>query len=238
MDDADAHSDGTNFQPLLMCENQPSVADQVFTILVERIQTLHYPPRTKISEADVAQKMGVSRQPVREAFRRLANLGLLKIKPQSSTTVSLISEQAILRACFIRKALEIHTCRTACQTISDRGLKALSVLIDKQKCAIQNDDRDLFHELDEEFHQEICIQAGVGYVWDVIHENKVHMDRLRMLTLSGVSLRDVLQEHVVILDALSQRNGDAAASGIDKHLSQMLLRLDQMRAENHEWLED
>ncbi|WP_236939972.1 GntR family transcriptional regulator [Falsihalocynthiibacter arcticus] len=55
--------------------------------------TLKLAPCTKVSETDVAQKMSVSRQPVREAFKRLAMLGFLSIRPQSSTKVSLISEK-------------------------------------------------------------------------------------------------------------------------------------------------
>lgn len=238
MGEADTQSGGAFVLPLLTRDPQPTVADQVFGILKERILTLQFPPKTKISESEVAEMMGVSRQPVRESFKRLANLGFLKIKPQSSTTVSLISEKAILRARFIRTALEIHTCRTACLTISEKGLKALSTLIEEQKCAIIEKDRDLFHVLDERFHQEICVRAGVGYVWDVIHENKAHMDRLRMLSLSFTALPYVLQEHIMILDALTQRNADAAADAMTKHLSRILLLLETMRAEKHDWFED
>jgi DNA-binding GntR family transcriptional regulator len=224
--------------PQLRQQVQPTIADQVFKVLHDRILSLELPPETKISEAEVSAKMGVSRQPVREAFRRLANLGFLQIRPQSGTIVSLISEEAVLRARFIRLALEMHTCRTACHVISDEGLHALSNLIDQQKEAITENNRSRFHALDDAFHREICVQSGVGYVWDVISENKGHMDRVRMLTLDRSSQNYALNEHIAILDALSARSPDAAADAIDKHLSRILVQIDEIKAENHNWFTD
>ena len=224
--------------PQLRQQVQPSIADQVFKVLHDRILSLELPPETKISEAEVSAKMGVSRQPVREAFRRLANLGFLQIRPQSGTTVSLISEEAVLRARFIRLALELQTCRTACGVISNEGLRALSSLIEQQKQAIADRNRTLFHALDDAFHREICVQSGVGYVWDVISENKGHMDRVRMLTLDTSSQNYALNEHIAILDAVTARDADAAADAIDKHLSRILVQIEQIKAENHNWFTD
>ena len=224
--------------PVLEQSPQPSIADQVFKVLRARILSLELPPETKISEAEVAAKMGVSRQPVREAFKRLANLGFLKIRPQSGTTVSLISEEAVMRARFIRLALELQTCRTACDAITAEGLKSLSDLIEKQKGAIAEKNRSRFHALDDAFHREICVQSGVGYVWDVISENKGHMDRVRMLTLDTTSQIHAFDEHIAILDAISARDPDAAADAIDKHLSRIFVQIEEIKAENHNWFTD
>ncbi|MEH6834155.1 MULTISPECIES: GntR family transcriptional regulator [Falsihalocynthiibacter] len=216
----------------------PTVADQVFDALQHQILTLKLAPCTKISETDVAQKMGVSRQPVREAFKRLAKLGFLSIRPQSSTKVSLISEKAVLRARFIRTALEIHTCRTACEKSTDVGINVLSNLIEKQRAAYDAQDRELFHLLDDQFHREICNLAGVGYVWDLILENKAHMDRVRMLTLDSSSQEFVLKEHVEIFKAISESDADAAAEAITKHLSRILIHIEDIKSVNHKWFTD
>jgi DNA-binding GntR family transcriptional regulator len=213
----------------------PTVADQVFSALQQSILTLDLPPDTKISEADVARRMGVSRQPVREAFKRLAQLGFLHIRPQSGTTVSLISEEAVLRARFIRTALEVQTCRLACQALSEAGLDALAALIEAQKTAINAQDRDLFHTLDDRFHREICVHSGVGYVWDLIHDNKAHMDRIRMLSLNSSSQQQALDEHIVLFNAISARDSDAASAAITRHLSRILVLIDEVKALDHNW---
>lgn len=224
--------------PIIQHSPQPTVSDQVFNALQQRILSLELPPQTKISEADVAKKMGVSRQPVREAFKRLAKLGFLIIRPQSSTMVSLISERDVLRAKFIRIALEVHTCRTAREVITAEGIDALNDLIAQQRAAVADNDRRRFHALDDAFHREICVQSGVGFVWDLILDSKAHMDRIRMLSLDATSQRLALDEHLVILDAITNRKPDDAAAAFVQHLSRIDDLIATIKAENHSWFTD
>ena len=224
--------------PVIQPAPQPSVSDQVFNALQQRILTLELPPQTKISEADVSKKMGVSRQPVREAFKRLAKLGFLIIRPQSSTMVSLISERDVLRAKFIRIALEVHTCRTACEVITSEGIGALNDLIAQQRAAVAANDKRLFHALDEAFHREICVQSGVGFVWHLILDSKAHMDRIRMLSLDATSQRLALDEHLVIFEAITNRKPDDAAAAFAQHLSRIDDLIATIKAENHNWFTD
>ncbi|MFK7854007.1 MAG: GntR family transcriptional regulator [Granulosicoccus sp.] len=224
--------------PQIRSLQTPTVADKVFAVLQQRILTLELPPGTKLSETEVAKTMGVSRQPVREAFKRLAKLDFLLIRPQSGTTVSLISEEAVLRARYIRTALEVHTCRTACELLGPKEHRALRSIIDAQNEAINESDRDGFHALDDHFHRQICILSGVGYVWDLIHDNKAHMDRVRMLSLSSTSQQYAVKEHTAILDAIEQGDADAAAMAFTNHLSRILLLIEEIKADNHRWFTD
>ena len=224
--------------PVIQHTAQPTVSDRVFEALQKRILSLELPPQTKISEAEVAKKMGVSRQPVREAFKRLAKLGFFIIRPQSGTMVSLISERAVLRAKFIRIALEVHTCRTACEVITPEGIEALNDLIAQQRAAVAANDKRRFHALDDAFHREICVQSGVGFVWELILESKAHMDRIRMLSLDETSQRLALSEHIAILDAITARKPDDAAAAFTQHLSRIDGLIASIKAENHSWFTD
>ncbi len=237
VDDSASRGDGDLALPQIRQAVIPTVADQVFSALQQRILTLELAPRTKLSEAEVARRMGVSRQPVREAFKRLAQSGYLQIRPQSGTMVSLISEDAVLRARFIRTALEVQTCRHACETRTDHGVRALDALIDQQRAAIRARDRDLFHTLDDRFHREICVQAGVGFVWNLIHETKGHMDRIRMLSLDLTNQHLALDEHVALLEAIKARDPDAASAAIERHLSRILVLIDEVKKLDHRWFE-
>ena len=214
---------------------RPSVADQVFDALHARILSLELPPRTKMSEADVAKQMGASRQPVRDAFSRLSKLGFLTIRPQRATTVSLISGADVMRAKFIRTALESETCRTACLVRTDDDLADLATLIAQQKLAIDANDRQMFHSLDDQFHQKICTQSGVVFAWEMIHESKAHMDRVRFLTLDSTSQKLAYQEHIAILDAIAARDGDAAAYCVREHLSRIRTLVGTLKGRNHDW---
>lgn len=208
---------------------RPSVADTVFEELNRQILTLVLPPGMKMSEVDVAEALGVSRQPVRDAFYRLSKLGFLTIRPQRATTVSLISERSVMQARFVRTAIELETVRAACDRLTDADMDALGAILDEQAGTVNPRDADRFHRLDDQFHREISERAGHGYVWDIIRENKAHMDRVRHLSLSFAS-EGAYAEHRAILAAIRQRDPEAATAALRKHLLRILDQILQIRA--------
>ncbi len=214
-----------------------SIADQVFDALHEQVRSMALPPGTKVSEADIAKQLGVSRQPVRDAFYRLSKLGFLVIRPQKATTVSQIHIADIRRARFLRTAIELEVMTRAAQEFTEVDLADLDANLARQKASVQADDRDGFHELDDAFHRMICDKAGVGYAWDIIRENKAHTDRVRYMSLS-FALRRAYDDHIAIMDALRARDVDAARAGIRKHMGQIENSLDQLRKTNHDWFSD
>ena len=224
--------------PVLEDFQRPSITDQVFEALQRHILTLDLAPGAKISEVEVAQQMGVSRQPVRDAFYRLSKLGFLTIRPQRATTISLISEDAVMRAKFIRLALEAETIARACQTLTPADHDALAGLIALQSDAVARNDRDTFHALDDRFHREISERSGVGFAWQMIHESKAHMDRIRMLTLGTASQTMALAEHKAMLEAIRRRDSDAAIQTLRQHLGRIEGLIAQIKAENHSWFTD
>ncbi|MCU0908122.1 MAG: GntR family transcriptional regulator [Rhodobacteraceae bacterium] len=215
---------------------RPSVADQVFEELRRRILALDLPPGARLSEVDVAAQMDVSRQPVRDAFYRLSKLGLLSIRPQRATTVTLISEAAVLQARFVRTALEVETVREAARRITADDLAGLRANLEAQDRAITAGDRATFHALDDAFHRAICDRAGVALAWDLIAEMKSHMDRVRMLSLSFAS-RTAYDDHLAIFAPLARGDGEGAAAAMRVHLSRILDQIARIRAANHDWFE-
>ncbi|PTV94359.1 GntR family transcriptional regulator [Rhodobacter aestuarii] len=211
-----------------------TVADQVYAELHRQVLSLELKPGAKISEIEVAKAMGVSRQPVRDAFYRLSKLGFLLIRPQRATTVTLISGAAVMRARFIRTALEVETIRTAAPRLSEADLDTLAEIIEKQDVAIKADDRNGFHLLDDAFHHEICARANLAFTWELISENKGHMDRVRMLSLSFAS-RTAWEDHVAILAALRGREPEAAAAAMRSHLSRIKEQIDRILQQNHDY---
>lgn len=225
--------------PLRVLEplNRPSVADTVFEELHSQILLLELPPGTKMSEAEVAKALGVSRQPVRDAFYRLSKLGFLSIRPQRATLVSQISEKAVLQARFIRSAIEAETVRTACSVLTDEDHRALDDLLDRQREAVEAGDAAVFHALDDQFHKEICERAGLGFAWEIIRENKAHMDRVRFLSLSFAS-RDAFNDHVRVMDAIRARDEDQAMRQMRAHLSRIKDQIVRIRADHTQYFAD
>lgn len=211
----------------------PSAADLVFEALYRQVVTLALPPGARLSEAEVARAAGVSRQPVRDAFFRLSQLGFLTIRPQRSTEVSVVSEQAVQQARFVRTALEVETIRLAAERFGPRELATLQAILDAQAGAIAQDDREGFHGLDDEFHRRICALVGHDYAWSLIREQKAHMDRVRFMSLS-FGARSALDDHRVILDAVRDGDVAGAVAAMRTHLSRIEEHLPRIRAEHGE----
>lgn len=222
--------------PLSVLEplNRPSVADTVFEELHRQILSLELPPGTKMSEVEVSKALGVSRQPVRDAFYRLSKLGFLSIRPQRGTTVTRISEKAVMQAQFVRSAIEAETVRTACEKLTEDDHRALDELLQRQREAVEAKDRQKFHDLDDQFHKELCDRSGLGFAWEIIRENKAHMDRVRFLSLSFAS-QDAFDEHLKIMEAIRQRDSAGAMALMHIHLSRIRQQIPRIREENAEF---
>lgn len=216
---------------------RPSIADSVFDELHRQILRLELPPGTKLSEFEVARALGVSRQPVRDAFYRLSKLGFIVIRPQRATTVSLISEKAVMQARFIRIAIECETARMACASLSEADFLAIEAILEQQERAVAARDVGTFHDLDDKFHREICERAGTGFAWETAREMKSHMDRVRFLSLPFASER-AFEEHKDILAALRSRDAEQAAERVRRHLSRILTQIVEIRAENASFFAD
>jgi DNA-binding GntR family transcriptional regulator len=214
--------------------NRPSVADTVFDELHNQILLLELPPGTKISEVEVAKALGVSRQPVRDAFYRLSKLGFLSIRPQRATLVSQISATGVLQARFVRNALETETVRTACQVLTSEDHEALDDILENQRKAVDAADPVSFHRLDDQFHREICERSGLAFAWDIIRENKAHMDRVRFLSLAFAS-QDAFEDHLKIMDAIRARDEDRAMHHMREHLSHIKKQIVGIRADHERY---
>ena len=197
-----------------------TIADAVFRELRQAILELRLEPGARISEADIARRMGVSRQPVREAFGRLARAGYLRIQPQRATEVMKISTREVMNARFIREALEVATVRKACVESGGATFARLEDLLARQEAAVRASDREQFHKLDDAFHLTIAKGADCAFVWPLIDEQKVQMDRASYLSLEfgqPVALKD----HRRIFAALAERDPDAAEAAMRTHLSRI-----------------
>jgi DNA-binding GntR family transcriptional regulator len=155
-----------------------------------------------VSEQEIAKQLDVSRQPVRDAFFQLKNLGFLAIRPQRATLITPISVQAVKDAMFTRTALEVESLRAAMGHNLSGLVDALTANLDQQRNT-EPEDAAGFHTLDEAFHEAICAQSGHTHVWSLIRTQKAHLDRIRFLTLSKERHYQVIAEHEGILNAIS-----------------------------------
>lgn len=199
-----------------------TTVDVVYDELYEEITTLKLLPGTKLSEADIARRFGVSRQPIRDAFNRLESKQLLWIRPQRATVVRGFSMAHIAHARFVRAAVELEVLRAACEVWDDDCAAELRKNIDQQASAVNNSDSAAFHNLDNLFHKMICDRGGHPLAFNTIEECRGSIDRLCVLSLDR---RDeaatLVQDHKDIAAALESRDSAGASKAARVHFARL-----------------
>lgn len=197
------------------------VGPQLSRVLRDCIVRNQLEPGTRLSEAEIGAMFGISRQPVREAFIKLSEEGLLEVRPQRGTFVRKISLEAVMDARFVREAVEADVAR-ACATDPPEGLvQELRKMIAAQE-QLAGDDPGAFVPLDDEFHHCLARAAGRPNAWAVIEGMKSQMDRVRQMASTKFPLAHLIAQHTAVVDAIEARDPQAAEAAMRGHLKMIL----------------
>ncbi|KES17320.1 GntR family transcriptional regulator [Gilliamella apicola] len=215
------------------------VNQQVYRTLRRAIITCQVLPGILLSEKDISTQFNVSRQPVREAFIKLAEAGLVKILPQRGTFVTKISIKKVIDGQFIREAVECAIIKRAAQEISDADLLLLEKNLKEQIDANKRKDIRYFLEKDDEFHQILMNIVDCPMAWETVENIKAMMDRVRYLTLEDISPpENLVKQHEKIVIALRKHDPEMAAIALHEHLSTILKTIKLVSQQHNEWFVD
>ena len=215
------------------------VNQQIYRILRRDIVHCLIPPGTPLSEKEVSMRFEVSRQPVREAFIKLAENGLIQIRPQRGSYVNKISLSQVCNGCFVRQAIECAVARRAATMITDKQLYQLEQNLHQQRIAIDRLQHNDFFQLDDEFHQLLSLIADCQLAWDTIENIKAAIDRVRYMSLDHVSSPDMLlAQHHDIFHALEKRDPDLVEKAMTLHLQEISESVQLIRQEKRDWFSE
>jgi DNA-binding GntR family transcriptional regulator len=222
----------------LKIDTGETAAAQVERGLRELIIRLELAPGARLSEQDIATRMKVSRQPVREALIALGKSKLVDIRPNRGTVVVRISARQMMEARFVREAIETAVARRASETFDSWTRHKIETILARQKAANDQHDHNAFRREDEQFHIAIAEGAGCGLAWNAISDIKAHMDRVCNLQLRHPdSMTRLISEHEAIIIAIDSRDADAAGAAMRIHLNGILADLPQIEAANPDLFE-
>lgn len=209
------------------------IAPQLVAMLRQSIAEMRLRPGEALSEKDIAGRFGVSRQPVREAFIKLSEAGLVEIRPSRGTYVMKISVREVANARFVREAIESDIARNAARLATPAHLASLRGLIAEQQQAAMTGNFRRFNDSDEAFHRAIAGIVQNDYAWRIVEAARFQTDRVRLLALPGASpLPLLIRQHENVVDKLEARDADGAAEAMRRHLREILLALSKI-AEDH-----
>jgi DNA-binding GntR family transcriptional regulator len=208
---------GQKVEILAKEKNQP-IHQWVYQVLRMNIIKLHMKPAQQISENEVAEALQTSRTPVREAFIRLAEDGLIKVTPQKRSTVSLIDLDQAREARFVRLALEKAVLREACGNMSAEEVAALDDNIRIQRDCRREKAFDRMLLVDNDFHHIIFRSCGKERSWRFLKKLDYNYDRLRTMVIP-YSIDFFIEEHQGIRDIVAAGNAGLIDGIMDRHLT-------------------
>ena len=190
-----------------------------FAWLRDEILSGRMRPGQALSENEVAQRLGVSRTPVREAIIRLEGEGLLTVRPQVGTTVAPIDVEAVADVQFLREAIECRTVALAAQRVTAADAKALRALLKEQARIAARGDHPTFVPLDDEMHRKLVAMSGRPRVWRAVEDAKAQLDRVRFLSLEDPAwLATIHRQHEEIVDRVVAGDAEGAVAAMSRHL--------------------
>lgn len=213
------------------------VGTQLHRIIRSRIISNDLHPGARISETEIAAAYGVSRQPVREAFIKLAEDGLLEVRPQRGTYVRKINVQAVMDARFVREAIEAEVVRLLASVPQPALMQELMAQIAVQREVLETN-ADAFMPLDDRFHRTLAEAAGKPFAWAVVDGMKSQMDRVRQLSTLGRRKVALIDHHTAIAQAIGAGNVTAADTAMRTHLREILTDLPAIRADLPEFFDE
>jgi len=205
---------------------QRTLVDEAAAQLRAAIRSGTIPYGTRLVEAELAQRLGMSRIPVREAIERLAREGLVKKLPHRGAIVYAPTDEEIKEVTTLRIILERFVVELAIARWNDAAEMQLRAIVAGMREAARREDCQALVDLDTEFHQTLWQLAGHNLVFEIISGLRARIARLLYETISialGSDRRDDfllthVQGHEALIDALTKGNVTVAQEAIAEHI--------------------
>ena len=199
--------------------DQYSLRGRVFKRIREDILSGKYEQNEELRENTIAQELGVSRTPVREALRQLELEGLVTIIPNKGAYVNGISEKDIHDIYVIRSYMEGLCARWACEKMTESCLKDLDEVVELTEFYIRKGNTEQIVELDNRFHELLYRACDSKWLDHMLTDFHHYVERVRMKSLADPKRAEKSnEEHRAIVEALRKRDGAEAESLAHEHI--------------------
>jgi DNA-binding GntR family transcriptional regulator len=196
-----------------------ALKDWAYDTIKESILNLRVPPGVQLHIEDLADQMGISRTPVREALLRLESDGLVRAVPRVGFFVTEISRRDLEDLFEVRALLEGHAAEGATFFLTDEDLAHIERLLEAGVSAVEQGDLDRFLETEIAFHTLLIERTPNRQLIAMMESLQDLTYRERVLSLESLeNVRESLVEHQRILEALRQRDGELAGRLMREHI--------------------
>ena len=209
-----------------------------------RIITMELKPGDPLNDRELAEELGISRTPMREALILLNNAHMVAIKPQSGTHVAPIDLHLMELEQFSRYTLEKEILTRMCGRLTPEQEAGYRQLIEAYRVleaspSPEEPDREMrLLELDNAFHRRAFELCGMEHHFDHMLASLQHVERIRKFSLQTEENKSVCSSHTAILEALLHGSADDVSEALESHLSRYKQSVAQARSVHPEYFID
>ncbi|OEV13916.1 GntR family transcriptional regulator [Streptomyces nanshensis] len=200
---------------------QPPAAERVYTHVKQCVLDRRYEGGMLLTEGELAEAVGVSRTPVREALLRLEVEGLIKLYPKKGALVLPVSAQEITDVVETRLLVEQHAVRKSSDPVRAELIARLEELLEEQRAHADAGDLTAFAVSDRCFHAAIVKSTGneiLTRLYDQLRDRQLRMG-VAMMHAEPDRIAKSIAEHAEITEAVRAGDADAAADAVRRHVT-------------------
>ena len=216
--------------------------DLAYHTVRSRIITMELKPGDPLNDRELAEELGISRTPMREALILLNNAHMVAIKPQSGTHVAPIDLHLMELEQFSRYTLEKEILTRMCGRLTpeqEAGYRQLIEAYRVLEASPEEPDREMrLLELDNAFHRRAFELCGMEHHFDHMLASLQHVERIRKFSLQTEENKSVCSSHTAILEALLHGSTDDVSEALESHLSRYKQSVAQARSVHPEYFID
>ncbi|CAG0978303.1 GntR family transcriptional regulator [Geobacter sp.] len=199
-------------------EKHLTLREKILETIRDAIMTGALRPGEKVAEPDLAERFGISRTPIREAFRQLESEGYLTVIPRKGAVVTSFSPRDVEEFYAIKSILEGYAARRACEKLSVKDIERLRTINDRLRHMADDGDIKHFFRIHNDFHELFLKAADNEKLYELITNLVRKFQRLRYASLSLPGRMKIsVQEHDKIIEAFLKRDADKAETLVRKN---------------------
>lgn len=192
-------------------ERHQTLREKILETIRDAILRGTLKPGERVSEPELAERFGISRTPIREAFRQLESEGYLEVIPRKGAVVASLSERDVVEFYAIKSILEGYAARIAAERMTERDIERLEGINEKLQQIAAEGDIKAFFRVHNEFHDQFIKSSGNDKLAELINQLVLKFNRLRLASLSQPGRMDIsVQEHRKIIEAFRKHDGELA----------------------------
>jgi len=198
-------------------EKHQTLREKILETIRDAILKGALKPGEKVAEPELAERFGISRTPIREAFRQLESEGYLTVIPRKGAVVAALSEKDVDEFYAIKSILEGYAAELAATRLSQKEIEKLQAINEKLRNLAAEGDVKNFYRAHNEFHDLFIKAAGNQKLAELIQQLGMKFLRLRMASLSAPGRMNIsVAEHERLIEAFKMQDGHLAESLVKK----------------------